>query len=331
MGDVDAAAFDLGRPLGRFRQTVEPLLLVAGLGGPVQEREGGLLAVGARMGDGRFLHLAGREPLVLLAQFGRQFGDRPPVLDGQLRAADEGDEGRRCDLGVDGHRPQAVFLGRGRAGLVGDPLEPRLDRAGQDQAAEREVVDQDERLIVPVIGADGPAHERADRPPFLDLPGRAAGLPGGLGIQDGLDGLAGIAQDDGLAAVDLLDLLARHGVQGFDPPLVHDRHLAELVVGRPGARPYHGLVRPGARAGGEGRGQDQTGVKLGESSHGIILRRLARTRLVVRSRIIASSCFSVGSARPAPTRASPAPPRGPSSPRRGPAPRPSRALSFRRR
>ena len=50
-------------------------------------------------GDRRLLQLAGREPLVLLGELGRQLGDRLAVLGRQLRAADERRSAVAVELG----------------------------------------------------------------------------------------------------------------------------------------------------------------------------------------------------------------------------------------
>src|SRR5262249_6800450 len=157
-----------------------------------------------------------------------------------------------------------VLVGFGRGRLVGDPLEPRLDRPGHDRPSEREVIDEDERLVVPEFGPDRPAEEGPDGSPLLDLPRGPAGLARGFGGEDLRDLLARVADRDRLATVDLLALLAGDRVQRLYPPRVHDRDVAELVVSGPGAGPLDRLGRPGGQPGRQDRGQDQAGWNLGE-------------------------------------------------------------------
>ena len=93
------------------------------------------------------------------------------------------------------------------------------------------------------------------------------GLSKRLGVEQLLDFLARVAQGDRLAAVDLLDFLAGHGVERLDPALVHDRDLADLVVAGP--TPI-GLTVSAPRAGRPANhhpGQDQPGESFANSSH----------------------------------------------------------------
>ena len=127
------------------------------------------------------------------------------------------------------------FSSSGGRRLVGDRLEPSGERVGDDPLAQGQVVDQDERLIVPVLGVHGPAQKGTDGPPLFDLRTRG-GLAGvGLGVKDLLHLFARVRQLDRLAAVNLLDLLAGDGVERLDPTFVHHGHLADRFIRRAGA------------------------------------------------------------------------------------------------
>ena len=114
-----------------------------------------------------------------------------------------------------------------------DRLEPGLKGLGQDQSLERQVLDEDDRLVVPELGPDRPVEE------------------GRRGPQVSMTLFFGVEELDRLAPEDLLDLLAGERVDRLDAARVHDGELAESLVGRSDAEPLAGAARPPrAREGG---------------------------------------------------------------------------------
>ena len=130
--------------------------------------EGMHLAVG---GDAALVELARRHPFVLFGELGGELGDRLAVFDRQLGAPGKvGERGVRPARVPTRASAGAAFSSSGVVDFAGDRLEPRRDRLGHELAPQRQIVDQDERLVVPELGDDDPVEERTHRPPALDGP-----------------------------------------------------------------------------------------------------------------------------------------------------------------
>jgi hypothetical protein len=180
--------------------------------------------------------LARGEPFMFLAQLDGDFGNGLLVFDWQLAGADEGSQiSGGCLLARAKLAQRNLLVIRGR-GFVGDRVQSRCEGFRHDPPPQGEIVDQDERLVVPVFGAHCPADERADRPPFCDSRTGCTFLRMTLRIEDRLDLVVQVAQLDCLTMIDLFDFLAGNGIERLDAPFVHHRHLADQLVRRARAR-----------------------------------------------------------------------------------------------